>query len=516
MIQRPNDATTILVAEVILEIIATLSSSILTSLKSRTLKSEKQVLSKLETALPQTLSEALGIEEEVGDDELKTLTHIIQEEVRENVCLHSSSEKGTTKQRLIPVSRINDMVVNFTGIFKKFSHKIKTLIGPRSFKMRNETIRSPEEDFDFENTESPTAEEIKKDIKYEVKEIFSPLMMDIPEAESEQLKLEILHELDIVAKDMFTFSKRRPKSAIEKPSRKKIKSFFTKCFAKVYLTRIFAKLKKTYPEHAKVNIQSAERILEELSFQFVDQQNLQNETEDVLVQVFTDFHGNTDLFFSQELSDLIQQHVLSNNVPCSVQTEVQADVWNKSFVFLALMNWYMNTQVHWVVARVKVPGINVLPITFINDEAIACRKAEAVKNSLYVKFLIEKIVYTICSDAKFLPKTINDSINTLKEIVWEKVKDKTFYQHSKVFHNLEKDIKNLVYKVLGSPDKILFFITCKDPVVVNQIMLIIEKRLLMQRKRRGVISQFFCSLGKAICKTFKPSNNTVAIYAKDN
>ncbi|CAG13353.1 unnamed protein product [Tetraodon nigroviridis] len=58
---------------------------------------------------------------------------------------------------------------------------------------------------------------------------------------------------------------------------------------------------------------------------------------------------------------------------------------------------------------------------------------------------------------------------------------------SKVFkakNNFVKKIKKLLYKVLGSPEEVMFLMMCEDPVIINQIMLIINEQLLTPRKQK--------------------------------
>ncbi|TWW73060.1 hypothetical protein D4764_15G0004540 [Takifugu flavidus] len=350
-------------------------------------------------------------------------------------------------------------------------------------------------------------------------------MADLPEAECKELHHEISEEIEIVAVEISTVSEKSPETLAVKPAGKKIKSFFTKCFAKVCLMRIFAKLKKKLPKH-EAKSESVETILEKLSTQFLDQEDDEAQREDALVQVFTDLSGNKVLEFNQELSNEIYRHSVPEAAPPSVEREVQsevhADIRSKAWVFMALMNWYLKTQVNWVIDRVTVPyvdqsGMNMLPAPVRSDEDVPRQEAQIArheaKNKSYVKFLIEKVVFTVCSDAKTLPATIYDLIGNLTEKVWDKVKDKQFYTDSEVFNNLKRSIKKLLYKVLGSPQQVVFLIICEDPAVVEQFILIINKWLLMPRKNINMIGKFFSSLGNALYKAFKSKKNFVFWYA---
>ncbi|TWW53166.1 hypothetical protein D4764_0292100, partial [Takifugu flavidus] len=419
---RPDDATTILVAELILEIIANLSNSVVTTLKSHTRTSEERVLTKLEETLPQVLSEALGIQDEVDSDGLQTLTDTIQKEVRANLnSSRASSEKGTPNQRITPTSRINVMIVQLVELFKKFSDKIRTFIGPRPHKTNVDRIPSSREGFLLKDNISPMAEGIRNEMDYAFQDVFRPLMVDLPGDECKELQHEISDEIGIVAEELSIFSDKSPETLA-----------------------------------AEAKSESVETILEKLSTQFLDQEDDKAEREDALVQVFTDLSGNKVLDFNQELSNEIYRHSVPEAAPPSVerevQSEVQADIRSKSWVFVALMNWYVKTQVNWVIDRVMVPfggksEVNLVPEQVTYDEG------QRAKNKSYVMYIIEKVVNAVRLDARMLPLTLHEFVNNLSEIVWEKVKDEQFYTDSDVFKNLEKNIKKLLYKVLGCPEK---------------------------------------------------------------
>eukprot|EP00066_Takifugu_rubripes_P016000 XP_011605266.1 PREDICTED: uncharacterized protein LOC105416889 [Takifugu rubripes] len=176
-----DDATKVLVAELILEIIAALSNSVVASMKSGTPKTEEHLMSELEVSLPQTFSEALGIPDEVDNISLKTLTGVIHEEVKNN--LISGGKAGVTKH-LTPVFILNSMTDQLIHLIQKFSAKIKTLVAPRPWKSITSTSKGTKK--------SPSSQAIRK-INDQLRDIINPLLEDIPN--SEELQKEVSWEI---------------------------------------------------------------------------------------------------------------------------------------------------------------------------------------------------------------------------------------------------------------------------------------------------------------------------------
>lgn len=88
-------------------------------------------MSVLEVPLPQTLSEALGIPDQVDNISVKTLTGVIHEEVKYNII---SGGKAKVTKHLTPVSILNSMTHQLIHLLQKFSVKIKNFNAPQPWK----------------------------------------------------------------------------------------------------------------------------------------------------------------------------------------------------------------------------------------------------------------------------------------------------------------------------------------------------------------------------------------------
>ena len=503
-----DDATKILVAELILEMIAALSAFILTSPKAKT---EERLMAELEESLPQTLSEALGIPDQVDNLRLKTLTSIIYEEVKYN--LVGGGKAGVTKH-LTPVARLNAMNDQLLHLFQKFFEQIETLAVPRPRKSPGEAGAAARVPSKVSLT-SPTSQVIKQEINNELRDIINPLLEDIPD--SEELQRELSSEIQKVADEAVctVCGMRSKKTNAFKNIRKRMKSVLTKSFAKVCLMRILDHLKKKHSQETTAINQSAEMILSSLTSQFADGKSPNVDTEDSFLLMFRHLRGDKVLVFGQELSKLIYRHGLAEPLPRSSSEEsfaqqVHADIRSKTWIFMVLMNWFLTTHVNSVTDRLTLPlmdksasrMLEFSKTSISGIEKVLKEEQRSKKNKKYVQFVIEKVVFTVCSDANMVPETRDELIENLTETVWSNVHEEQFYIHAEVFRNIEKEIRRSLYKNLSSPENVLFLITHEDPVIVDRIMLVINKKLLWPRKDRNAAG-IFPSLGSTMSKMFK-------------
>ena len=128
----PDDATKIVLAELILDTIASVTNSVFTALKnSQQPQTEKDVLVRLDNVLPQISSQVLGIPNEVDSDSSRRLTDLIAEEVRENISSAISQSlpigQSLLDQRIIPHHRVTTMVSQAAKMVKEFVVKVKTV-----------------------------------------------------------------------------------------------------------------------------------------------------------------------------------------------------------------------------------------------------------------------------------------------------------------------------------------------------------------------------------------------------
>lgn len=496
-----DDATKILVVEMILEIIAALSNSILTSLKSQRPKTEERLMSELEYSLTQTFAEALGIPDEVDNTELKTLSSTIQEEVR--YVVESGGNAGISKH-LTPAAKINAMTNSLIRLFRRCSEKIKAFIAPRPFKKKWRSSKRA--------GASPNSQAIKNEIDNELRVIMTPLLEGIHN--SKELQKEICSDIQKVADEVICSTcGKKSKPSLFQTIRKRAKSVLVKFFTKLCLMRILDQLKKKHSQEPTRN-ESVEMIVERLASQFAVHRDEIIETDSYTI-LLRQLDGDKVLVFSQELSKLIYWHTLQEPLPRSIlnasQRNIIADTWGKTWLYIVLMNWILTNQVNPIAYRVMLPLMDKNESKMSdksNTSITGIEKAfreeqDPEKKKTYVKLVIEKTVFTVCSDTSMVPEKRDETINYLTQTVWKNVQDEVFFTHPDVLNNLKKKIRKTLYKGLSSPENVLFLMLHKDPVIVERIMVVVNKTLLCPPKEKSTVCKIFSSLGKTIRKIFK-------------
>ncbi|CAF89477.1 unnamed protein product [Tetraodon nigroviridis] len=139
----------------------------------------------------------------------------------------------------------------------------------------------------------------------------------------------------------------------------------------------------------------------------------------------------------------------------------------------------------------------------LRGDKVLKEEQRSKKNKKYVQFVIEKVLFTVCSDANMVPETRDELIDSLTETVWSNVQEEQFYIHAEVFKNIQKEIRRSLYKNLSSPENVLFLITHQDPLVVDRILTVVHRKLLWPQRERNIFEKIFSSLGSSISRIFK-------------
>lgn len=532
----PDDATKILMAELFLEMISTLTKSAALTSRDQA-ESGQRALSRLDASLPRSLSQALGIPDQANDVSLKSLTELIQQEVRENL---DSALSGNVQglQHVTTTSRLNAMVSHAAEVFKKYAAKMKTLFSAGRRNQREEegvmmkdqgdaedTRDSPDKPQNVSSGDSSTSqisETIQEELQRELSEIITPLLDDVPNSECKRLQSETSAEIRTVAADVASLLNDKKKNKLPfGVVKKKIKSSFSRCFAKVWICRMLAQLERKHPEHIDAEIsESVESFIDELTSQFLDGENQQvSLDQDPATELPNNVSGDKVLVFTKALSDFIYRHSLPEPGPdCFAQSrclpirplhaEVYSDIWSKSRIFMVLMKWFMRTQVKGVSERVSLPTSEAQPDTV--DDAASEYDEEPVddvlkteKNKTFIKFFIEKVVFHVCNDAKMMPENRYDIMKSLFEKVWAEVQEAQLHISKDTFKSLDQLVHQGLCVKVGSPELVLFLMNCEDQVIVEHLIWIIQKQLGLPPKQPNAIQGFISSVSTVLSRSFR-------------
>lgn len=525
----PDEATKILLVEMMLNMISSVTRNLLAALgKAKTPDIQKEVLSSLDHLFPLVLGKALGIPNKVENASLKTLSQIIKSEVKENVTLALSN------QRIIDPAKLEIMVSHASKIFKLFAAKMEVLVSSHPSKDRtgiflcndikgniDDVKTNPEETDDSGGAgdcpPDQCLQSFLKKIQTELVKILPPLLNDMSESEYKKLQSEASVDLQTFGAEISTvFRAKRMTQCSLKTISVKLRHLFTMCFLTVWLYRMMEQLNKQHQSHKFRNSRSVEFLVNSVKSRFSGNSN----PEDHLAQWLRDFSNKGAVLFSKELSDLIYFNIMpevtgASSVEAKISrrfyvlltySRLYSDIRSKVWIFMVVINWKLKqlsvdfTKTLVLSMRDGTEWPKAGQTTACQDEGQGAGQ-EKQKDKRRVRVLIEKIVYHLQCEGKMLHSNRYEIINSLLDKVWAEVKDAELSITPDSFKNLDRNIHKHLCKKFGTPEMVLFLISCKDPVITKSILVIFEERVLKVKKEPRRISTICSPLGSVLCRS---------------
>lgn len=524
----PDEATKILLVEMILDIISAVTKNLLAALgKAKTPDNQKHILSSLDQLLPQSLGKALAVPNKVVNASLKSLSHIIQTEVKENVTMALSN------QRVIDPAKLEIMLCHACKIFKVFAAKIEVFVSPHPSQEREVTFFCKDEkdkpdvkahqeqsDTDGGSGDGFTKQHLQtllKKIQKELIKIFPPLLNDMSESECKKLRSVASTALHVFAAEISTLlSEKGMTQCSFKIMSTKLRRMFAVCFLTVWLHRLMGQLNRQHHCNKVHTSWSAEVLIDCIKSQFPGEYGI----EDCFTHWLRDLSRKGAVLFTKELSDLIYFNVMpeitgASNLEAKISrrfyilwtySRMYADIRSKVWIFMVMMNWKLKQLSIRFSHKVglAVTESAERPIT---GETTGCQNKrqdanlEKEKNKRRVRVFIEKIVCHLQREGKMMADNRYEIINGLLDKVWAEVKDADLCVTQDSFKNLDKKIHKHLCKRFGTPEMVLFLINCKDPDVTKSIVVIFEKLLIKLSKEPLRLSRLFSPLGSVLCKS---------------
>lgn len=529
----PDEATKILLVEMMLNMISSVTKNLLSALgKAKTPDNQRQILSSLDHLFPLVLGKALGLAHKVENASLKTLSHIIKTEVKENVTLALSN------QRVIDPAKLEIMVSHASKIFKQFAGKMEVFVSSHPSKDRiamflsndvkgniDEVKRQPEETDDDggagDRLPDQRLQSLLKKIQAELVKILPPLLNDMSESEYKKLQSEASVDLLTFGAEISTVFRAKGMTQCSlKTVTVKLKHLFTMCFLTVWLYRMMEQLNKQHQSQKFRNSRSVEFLVNSVKSRFSGNFT----TEDHLAQWLRDFSNKGAVLFSKELSDLIYFNIMPEVAGAS---SVEAKMSRRFYVLLTYSHlysdirtkvWIFMVVINWKLKQLSVDFTKTLVLAMREgtewpkaEETTACRdkgqdaSLEKEKDKRRVRVFIEKIVYHLQCEGKMMHSSRYEIINSLLDKVWAEVKDAKLSITADSFKDLDRNIHKHLCKKFGTPEMVLFLISCKDPVVTESILVIFEERLLKLKKEPQKMSTLCSPLGSVLCRSSRKS-----------
>lgn len=389
----PTNVTNILVAEMTLNIIDTVTESMLANLGSvGRLQSVEDVVPGLEELLQKSFCQALNIKD--ADECLKSLTKMIQQENQENLnALNASSEPSEVNQHLTSPSRLNRMVCCINELLRKVGTKVTTVFQSskdedkgevEDVKKRGQQDHAALEDENLDK--SICADSVQEKIRKELSDISTHLMEDVNGDDFKGLEFVSTEEIESMGKEVALLASKEAEGKRSfKGLRNQLKLTFARCFLRVWLCRLLAQLKKKHQKD--ITVESCESIVEQLTPQLLNDLHGQEDNSSSLKVKSRHITGAKVVVLTQRLAPLLSpQSSVSpdselkappaeNQLLLYAKAEIYKDVRRHSWICTVLMKWFLKTVVKGLGAALKLrilkqkPGASLAEPSLTDSEA---------------------------------------------------------------------------------------------------------------------------------------------------
>lgn len=493
-----NEKTRILLAEFLLDIITSTTTTLLGAVKC-----EASIVSSLDETFPRSLSEALSIPDQAEDDTFRCLTGMIQTEVKKNLeAILSENKKWVT-----PFFGLDSMINYASGLLKRFGKKMNKSFAHKKHKEDEcEKVKTEEYMHILSDNDGALKSKIQEKLEEDLNEIVSPMMEYVPVTEYEKVCSDTAIEISVLSGHLLRSSSKIQEKTSLRKTRCKLRNFLTKCFLNIWIRRLFDQLKKKHCPSKKADCAEAVKELIENIESWLHSKN-----ETSIVLALDNVSSSNDLIFTDKLCNFLYKYWQDNMYRpdgvswCSPEShyELQADIWRKSWTCQVIMNWFLKTVLNQLVERVKLPSektttepeeeVDIVSVT--ND-------ASDMENQVYIRFLIEKVVHHLYQDAKMVPNYHTDLVDHMFQKVYNELQVVECHITTNSFRELDKTIHKRLCKQLGTTDEIMQLWTdCYDPTVPRCITSIAKNLLKDPTGNRNCAVKCFSLLRQLFSKS---------------
>lgn len=493
-----NEKTRILLAEFLLDIITSTTTTLLAAVKC-----EASLVSSLDEAFPVSFSEALSIPDQAEDDTFRCLTGMIQTEVKKNL----EAILYENKERVTPFFGLDTMINCASGLLKRFGKKINKSFPPKKNKEDGECEDAKMEEYLYvlSSHDGALKSKIQEKLEEELNEIVSPMMEHVPVTEYEKVCSDTARAISILSGHLLSSNDKIKEKKTLRKTRCKVRNFLTKCFLNIWIRRLLDQLKRKHCPSKKAD--SAEAVKE-----LIDniESWLRSKNETSIVLALDNVSSSNDLVFTEKLCNFLYKYWQENVYKpdclswCSPEShyELQADIWRKSWTCQVIMNWFLKTMLTPLVDRVQLPTDKTTTEEEEVDVASYITDAGDMENQVYVRFLIEKVVHHLYQDAKMVPNYHIDLVDHMFQKVYNELQVAECHITADSFKELDKTIHRCLCKRLGTTDEIMQLWTdCYDPTVPRCITSIARNLLKDPTNNRNCVVKCFSLLRQLFSKS---------------
>ncbi|KAM7392415.1 hypothetical protein PAMA_007503 [Pampus argenteus] len=459
--RSPDDATNFLIAELLLEIIQAVTNAIVANLKNKKVKRVSSLEVNLGDNIPLGFAKALNIKGKIKCANFETLTSLLAEEIVNSITSTVNIfSSNTAKHSIMEIAskyitrplKLNTMVELATKMLEEFaSAKQQT---------SKELVLTDSEDEDEKDPEvlvekpkalkgkppqHPVLAIVHEVIKKTVCEITEPLL-HVEDSEYERLQSEFSCEVINKAKQITKSLHKEVKILLEESNQMPkdmqlnlvshmIKTFFTKCLARISLHHMVVQLERKF--NHKTEAKTMGTLMDYL-FEY-DDMNGPSVFPRYRVHAFSN---------SLEIVDDLTERIYScikygTMIPTTdkVDAVLYEDIMQKVCCFMAVTQWWHKTQADIHTDRVMM----ALKDANVEDE-------ERKKNE--IKYLVKRFVTRLNnnSEVEFTLANLNNTINRLSEKIWDELQGTEYRMNIVKLVSLDTFVVNELLKWRSAAD----------------------------------------------------------------
>lgn len=488
----PDAASKIQMAELVLGMIKVLTTNVLTALEHVKLhRSEDELLEGLNELVTQMSHQTLSFSDKMDSVQSKCLTTLITKEVSESITCSLGAESNSAsslldlKRRIVNPYRLNAMVTHASNMFKNMKLKMKALFLRR--RLVRQDVSGPQETEDgcgessrtassLKSTASKMSEGLQSEIQNVARGIVTPLTDDLSKEEFENLLSEITEEAQNLSEDIGAALSPKTSKRLCKNIKVKIKNFFTNCIAKVWRRRLLEQLRdKEEPPSQSPSHHLLEALVENVSSQLQmrilkDEEPAEENPENLGYNAAVD-DVNT---FSEELYGMVDHYFRAEaakakgeQLGSAVTRDLCSDLQYKVWVFVALMNWWLTTQVTNISEQVNLTDKDeVVGLRVVQEEGEDSGGGTAhITQETLVYHLIDNILLRLYKKTHLYADNRRDLHNHLFDLICSNVKKEevtvSIQRANKVGERICGDLR----RQWGSEHNVVTLLNLNSPVV---------------------------------------------------
>ncbi|CAB1455477.1 unnamed protein product [Pleuronectes platessa] len=547
---KPDNTTKVLLAELFLDILATVSTALL---KSQGGSFSTVTQEDVRTSLGDTIKASFAPGGKLESVSLADLTDLVVEEVTDTINSSLSSSLLNVPPEELLLTRVTDpgklhqMIFIISNMFEKLSTNIKRLyggkLGQRRSRMTPSQEQSPAESFVSETPSTSTLETtsysmgsfrpssdgtdqcktVEEVIVKEVTHITEPIFDEILDIENidQNYSVELINaaeaitkpaieaSIEIVTAESNSLNSQKGKSSKESSTgkRRKIKNIFAKTFATSWIFKILTQIKRCFKKKPKVKSRkSIDLLMEDIYALLQTEVRLTAEDETCVFEEVKNFPPDRVLLFTKEVAGLLYMYLTNQTIepdcPFVVpesNTELYSDILKKVSCFLSIMSWFVNKQVDSHTNRVMAacrsspvaPEIPEVSEPENKKDEVRKRRANELtdlQKNMYVRILVNQIVTKTHTKTKvaITSSSVAEIIENLFTNTLTELGDFDLVLTTENITKLYRTIYKDLSKKWNRPELLLVAMRMKEPEVEQCIASSLKRQL-----SRGAICKFF-------------------------